>query len=112
MGPGTLIDYRLRLHGIPVRWRTEIRDWEPGVRFRDVQLRGPYALWDHTHSFESDGGGTLMRDRVLFRAPLGALGRLAQRLIVRRDVERIFDYRAAEIERLSAAAGLQPRRPG
>lgn len=113
MGPGTLIDYRLRLHGVPVRWRTEIRDWEPGVRFRDVQLRGPYAVWDHTHTFEPDGsGGTLMHDWVLYRAPLGPLGRLAQRLFVRRDAERIFDYRAAEIERISAAAGWQRRRPG
>ena len=101
MGPGTLIDYRLRLHGIPVRWRTEIRSWEPGVGFRDVQVRGPYALWDHTHNFEPDGrGGTLMRDRVLYRVPLGPLGRLALRLLVRRDLERIFDYRATEIERV------------
>jgi len=96
-----------------VRWRTEIRDWEPGVRFRDVQIRGPYALWDHTHTFGPDGsGGTLMRDRVLYQAPLGALGRLAQRLFVRRDVERIFDYRAAEIERISAAGGWPRRSPG
>ncbi len=103
MGPGTLIDYRLRLHGIPVRWRTEIRSWEPGVGFRDVQVRGPYALWDHTHSFEPDGrGGTVMRDRVRYRVPFGPLGRLALRLLVRRDLERIFDYRATEIERVLA----------
>jgi len=106
MGAGTLIEYRLRLHGVPVRWLTEIRDWEPGVRFRDVQVRGPYALWDHTHAFEDDGqGGTIMHDRVLYRVPLGPLGLLADRLLVRRDLERIFDYRHAEIARRFAAAG-------
>jgi ligand-binding SRPBCC domain-containing protein len=71
------------------------------VRFRDVQIRGPYALWEHTHSFEPDGrGGTIMRDHVVYRLPLGPLGRLAQRLLVRRDLERIFDYRATEIKRM------------
>lgn len=100
MGPGTLIEYRLRLHGIPVRWLTEIRDWEPGVRFRDVQLRGPYSLWDHTHTFSDDGeGGTVMRDHVLYKIPLGPLGEVAHRLFVRRDVERIFDHRHEEIAR-------------
>lgn len=100
MKPGALIEYRLRLHGIPVRWKTEIREWNPEVRFRDVQLSGPYALWDHTHTFEPDGqDGTLMRDRVIYRIPLGPLGELAHRAFVRRDVERIFDHRHAEIER-------------
>ncbi len=113
MGPGTLISYRLRLHGIPVRWKTEIREWEPGARFRDVQLSGPYALWDHAHNFESDGqGGTLMRDRVLYRIPLGPLGEMAHRLFVRRDVERIFDHRHAEIarrfERESSPGSAEP----
>ncbi len=100
MGAGTLIAYRLRLHAIPVRWLTEIRSWEPGVRFRDVQLKGPYSLWDHTHTFAGDGpGGTLMRDRVVYRIPFGPLGRAAHRLFVRRDLERIFDFRAEEIRR-------------
>lgn len=106
MGQGTLIAYRLRLHGIPVRWLTEIREWDPGVRFRDHQIKGPYKLWDHTHTFEPDGqGGTIMRDRVLYDIPLGPLGLLAHKLFVRRDVERIFDYRYEEIERRLSASG-------
>jgi len=100
MGPGTLIRYRLRLHGIPVRWLTEIREWVPGVRFRDVQLSGPYALWDHTHTFEPDAeGGTVMKDRVLYEIPFGPLGKIAKRAFVRRDVEKIFDFRTEEIGR-------------
>ena len=95
-----MIEYRLRLHGIPIRWLTEIRDWEPGVRFRDVQVRGPYALWDHTHTFEPDGaGGTTMVDRVEYAIPLGRAGELAHRAFVRRDIERIFDHRSEEIAR-------------
>jgi len=100
MGAGTLIDYRLRLHGVPVRWQTEILDWEPGVSFRDVQLSGPYALWDHTHTFEAGpGGDTVMRDTVIYEIPFGPLGRIAQALFVRRDLERVFDHRSAEISR-------------
>lgn len=100
MRPGAIIDYRLRLHGVPVRWRTEIAVWEEGRRFVDVQRRGPYALWEHTHEFEAVDEGTLVRDRVRYRLPLGPLGRLAHRLWVRRNVERIFDIRRAAIERL------------
>lgn len=91
---GTLIDYRLRLHGVPIRWRTRIVAWEPPERFVDVQLRGPYALWEHTHTFEPDGAhAVVIRDRVRYALPFGALGRLAHALFVRRDLERIFDYR-------------------
>ena len=101
MGRGTLIRYRLRLHGVPVGWLTEIREWEPGVCFRDVQVTGPYALWDHTHTFEPDGnGGTVIGDRVVYEIPYGQVGEAAKALFVRRDVERIFDFRAEEIRRL------------
>jgi ligand-binding SRPBCC domain-containing protein len=101
MGRGTLIRYRLRLHGVPVGWLTEIREWQPGVRFRDVQVTGPYALWDHTHTFEPDGnGGTVIGDRVVYEIPYGRLGEAAKALFVRRDVERIFDFRAREVARL------------
>ncbi len=94
MRAGTLLDYRLRLHRVPVRWQTRIEAWEPPHRFVDVQVRGPYALWEHTHEFESAGeGATTIRDRVRYALPLGPLGDLARRLFVRRDVERIFDYR-------------------
>ncbi len=101
IGAGTLIDYRLRLHGIPVRWRTRIEVWEPGRRFVDVQVSGPYRLWHHTHSFEPDGrGGTVIRDVVRYALPLGPLGALAHALVVRRDLERIFDFRRDAVERL------------
>ena len=76
-----------------------IADWEPGVRFVDTQVRGPYALWHHTHEFEPDGEGTLMRDTVRYALPLGPLGALARRAFVARDLERIFDYRAAALSR-------------
>lgn len=101
--PGTLLDYRLRLHGVPIRWRTRIEAWEPPKRFVDTQVRGPYALWEHTHRFEPDGdAGTLIHDHVRYEIPLGPLGELAHRLFVRRDLERIFDYRSAAVsQRLS-----------
>ena len=94
MRPGALIDYGLRLHGVPVRWRTRIAAWEPPERFVDVQVRGPYALWEHTHTFEPDGAdAVVIRDRVRYALPFGPLGRLAHALFVRRDLERIFDHR-------------------
>ena len=94
MAAGTLIDYRLTLHRIPIRWRTRIEVWEPPRRFVDVQLSGPYALWEHTHAFEPVGDGAVeIRDRVRYALPLGPLGALAHALFVRRDLERIFDYR-------------------
>ena len=101
MGRGTLIRYRLRLHGVSVGWLTEIAEWKPGIRFRDRQVTGPYALWDHTHTFEPDGnGGTVVGDRVVYEIPFGPLGEVAKALFVRRDVEQIFDFRAEEIARL------------
>ncbi len=94
MEAGTLLDYRLRLHGFPIRWRTRIETWEPPLRFSDTMVRGPYALWEHTHSFEPDGeGACTMHDHVRYAIPLGPLGELARRLFVRRDLERIFDFR-------------------
>jgi ligand-binding SRPBCC domain-containing protein len=101
MGVGALIRYRLRVRGVPVGWLTAIRAWDPPHRFVDEQMRGPYALWHHTHTFEAlDDGGTLMRDVVRYALPLGPLGELARRLFVRRDLEAIFDYRAARIVEL------------
>jgi ligand-binding SRPBCC domain-containing protein len=102
MRAGTLIEYRLRLHGLPVRWLTRISEWVPGERFVDEQVRGPYALWHHTHLFEPDGAGTIVRDRVRYRLPLGPLGAAAHILLVRRDLERIFGFRQAAVERTLA----------
>jgi ligand-binding SRPBCC domain-containing protein len=96
MAEGTLIDYRLRLHGLPLRWRTRIDAWEPPNRFVDTQLRGPYALWEHTHTFAAAGAGAVvMSDRVRYALPL-----LAPAWFVRRDLDRIFDYRREAIRRL------------
>jgi ligand-binding SRPBCC domain-containing protein len=102
MGAGTLIRYRLRVHRVPVGWLTAIREWDPPHRFVDEQLRGPCALWHHTHTFEpiEDGAATLMRDVVRYALPLGLVGEAARRLFVARDVEAIFDYRAEAIREL------------
>ena len=94
MAPGALIEYRLKLHRVPIRWRTTIAVWDPPRRFVDVQLSGPYRMWHHTHDFvPAPGGGTLMRDTVRYALPLGPLAEAAHRLFVRRDLERIFDFR-------------------
>ncbi len=102
MGAGALIRYRLRVHRVPVGWLTAIREWDPPHRFVDEQLRGPYALWHHTHTFEAieDASATLMRDVVRYALPFGLVGEAARRLFVARDVEAIFDYRADRIREL------------
>jgi ligand-binding SRPBCC domain-containing protein len=107
MRAGTLIDYRLSLHGAPIRWRTRIEVWEPPLRFLDVQLSGPYALWEHTHRFVALGERAVeIRDHVRYALPLGPIGELAHALFVRRDLERIFDFRRDAVDaRLGAAAG-------
>ena len=101
MGVGTLIEYRLRLHGLPISWLTRIEVWEdthPPLRFVDQQLRGPYALWHHTHEFvPGPDGTTRMTDTVRYALPFGPLGALAHALFVRRDLNRIFDHRHAEV---------------
>jgi len=90
MGAGTLIDYRLQIHGVPIRWQSEITAWDPPCRFVDEQRRGPYRLWIHEHCFRRIGGETEITDRVDYAVPGG---RLVHRLFVRRDLARIFDYR-------------------
>jgi ligand-binding SRPBCC domain-containing protein len=97
MHPGALIDYRLRLWGIPLRWRTEITAWEPPRRFVDEQTRGPYRLWIHEHTFEEDGDGTLCGDFVRYAVPFGAL---ANWLVVARDVRKIFAYREKRLREI------------
>ena len=104
MRTGTVIEYRLRLHGIPLRWTALIEDWEEGRAFADRQIQGPYRLWHHRHEFEPHPDGTLVRDHVHYALPLGPLGAVAHRLQVRRDLDRIFDFRTAAVrERLVAA---------
>ena len=100
MGPGTLIDYRLRLRGLPLRWSSLIETWEENHRFVDQQLRGPYRFWRHEHVFSETASGTRVQDRVDYLLPMGRLGRLAALATVRRDLERIFDYRQGAVARL------------
>ena len=90
MHVGAVIDYRLKVHGIPIGWRSEITAWEPPHRFVDEQRRGPYSAWIHTHTFRDAPGGTLVEDHVEFRVPGGWT---VERLFVRRDVAAIFRHR-------------------
>ncbi|MEO8575155.1 MAG: SRPBCC family protein [Gemmatimonadales bacterium] len=98
MRPGALIDYTIRLYGIPMKWRTEITRWDPPASFEDVQLRGPYAKWVHTHTFVEEGGGTTIEDRVVYALPFGPLGAIAHPF-VRRQLKRIFEYRESVLLR-------------
>ena len=101
MATGTLIDYRIRIRGVPVRWRTRIRDWDPPRGFVDEQLRGPYRWWIHRHTFEPDGDTTIARDEVEY----GVLGgSLVHGLFVKRDLEHIFAYRAEQMEKIFGRA--------
>ncbi|MDX1947788.1 MAG: SRPBCC family protein [Pirellulaceae bacterium] len=100
MRSGALIDYRIRLFGVPMYWRTRIETWEPPHRFVDTQLRGPYKLWHHTHEFTSVPGGTQMIDRVDYELYLGPIGWMAHAAWVQRQLKQIFDYRREAVERL------------
>ena len=106
IGEGARIDYRLRLCGVPFKWKTVITAWEPPHRFVDLQLRGPYKEWIHTHRFEPTAEGTLIGDDVRYRLPLSPFGEVAQPL-VRRQLERIFTYRHEAIRRL-LVPGTEP----
>lgn len=96
MKPGALIEYRLTVRGIPLKWRTEIAEWDPPHKFVDRQLKGPYKCWQHEHTFEPCDGGTLARDRVWYDMIGGAI---VHGLFVGRDVRRIFAYRQAALMR-------------
>lgn len=104
---GAVLRYRLRLFGAPVGWRTEIADWRPPRAFTDVQLAGPYPLWEHTHRFVPLSGGTEVHDHVRYRVPGGPLAPLVQRLFVGRWLDEIFDHRRDRLAALLAPA--QPR---
>lgn len=99
MGEGTLIDYTVRLQGIPIRWRTRIVSWDSGVEFVDEQLKGPYALWVHRHTFRDIPGGTEIHDEVRYKLPFGQVGRLAH-FFVKRQLDSIFRYRQSAIREL------------
>jgi len=108
MGVGTFLQYALRVHGVPVRWDTLIQEWDPPRRFVDVQVRGPYRLWHHTHELRADGDGTLMRDTVRYAVGFGLVGEVARRTVVRRDLEAIFAFRAERVPGLVASGGGAP----
>jgi len=97
IGEGTLIDYQLKIRGLPVKWRTLIERWKPKTEFVDMQLKGPYAKWHHTHRFEEMAGGILIEDDVLYRLPLAWLGEFVAGSWVKGDVEKIFAYRKEAI---------------
>ena len=92
---GSIIDYRLRVRGFPIRWRTVIESWDPPHAFVDRALRSPYRLWRHTHTFEPSENGVRMTDRVEYAPPLACI---TDPLFVRREIERIFEYRRLIIQ--------------
>ncbi len=106
MRKGALIDYKLKLRGFPLRWRTEIAAWDPPYSFVDNQLRGPYRRWNHRHTFEATSTGTLVKDRVEYQVPGGAI---VHNLFVRRDVEAIFKYRQQVLAEIFPAESVESR---
>jgi len=98
MKEGTTVEYTISWLGIPMRWKTLISSYEPPFRFSDIQLRGPYALWEHTHSFREVEGGTEMHDHIRYALPLGVIGRIAHALGVRKQIRGIFAHRAVVLE--------------
>lgn len=102
MKVGALIDYKLRMRGLPISWRTEITAWEPPHRFMDVQLRGPYRWWRHEHRFVSKGDKTIVEDEVSYGVPLGVL---LHPLFIKRDLLNIFHYRLSRMHTLFDDAG-------
>jgi len=110
MKPGAIIDYKLRLYGIPFQWRTLIETFDPPVSFSDVQVTGPYRRWHHLHEFVEVPGGTEMRDRVDYELPFPLFAPIVHPLFVRRSVQQIFDYRNKIISEIFGAAAPAPAR--
>jgi len=100
LSTGAVLDMRLQWLGVPIRWRAFIREWDPPYRFVDVQVRGPYARWEHRHRFLEEGGGTWVEDRVTYRLPFGPLGGAAHTLIVRRQIAALWRYRTRRLGEL------------
>ncbi len=99
MQVGTLIDYRLKIHGIPLNWQSRIGCWEPPIKFSDNQVRGPYRYWEHLHVFEDDGDGTICRDEVQYGIWGGSV---IHSLFVKRDLTEIFTYRSQVLHQIFA----------
>jgi ligand-binding SRPBCC domain-containing protein len=105
LAAGAVLDFRVRWLGLPLRWRAYVREYDPPYRFVDVQVRGPWARWEHRHLFLEEGGGTWVEDRVTYRLPLGALGRLAHGALVHRQLRALWAYRQARLGELLGRAG-------
>jgi len=103
MKAGTLIDYTIKVFGIRVHWRTLISDYNPPHYFTDEQLKGPYSFWHHRHEFLSIAEGTLIRDTVTYALPFGVIGRVAHALFVKRQLQKIFDFRTSAINTVFGA---------
>lgn len=101
---GAVFDLRIHWLGFPLRWRALIREYDPPFRFVDVQVRGPYARWEHRHMFRAEKGGTWVEDRITYRLPLGPLGGLLHRLCVGRQLQAIFAYRHRRLGELFPGA--------
>lgn len=106
MEKGTIIDYKLRLRGIPIQWKTQILEWDPPYRFVDSQIYGPYQKWIHTHTFNAKEEGTVIRDDVEYAIGLGWLGPLVHRFLVSPDLNKIFRYRKESLQRRYARPEL------
>ena len=100
MKEGALIDYTIRVAGLPVRWTTIVTHFDPPARFVDVQLKGPYSYWHHTHEFTAVNGGTQMTDTVHYGVPTGIFGKFIRELFIKQQLERIFDYRADRLKQI------------
>ena len=111
MAAGLTIDYRVRVIGRPTHWRSRISEYDPPHAFRDVQIVGPYRLWDHRHRFWTEAGGTTIEDFVVYQPPYGPLGTLAHRLAIRRQLTAIFEFRRDRIQILLGAGSNVTRAP-
>jgi hypothetical protein len=100
---GLMIDYTVRVLGMPTHWRSQIAEYDFPHGFRDVQVIGPYRLWDHRHRFRRESGGTLIEDFVVYEPPLGLLGAVVDALMIRRRLAAIFEYRRRRIEEFLGA---------
>jgi ligand-binding SRPBCC domain-containing protein len=104
LAAGAVFDLRVRWLGVPLRWRTYVREFDPPYRFVDVQVRGPWARWEHRHRFLDEGGGTWIEDRVTYRLPLGALGVWLHRAVVQRQLREAWAFRQARVAELLVGA--------
>ena len=109
LAAGAVLDFRMRWLGVPLRWRSYVREYDPPYRFVDVQVRGPWARWEHRHRFLDERGGTSVEDRVTYRLPLGGLGRLVHAALVERQLRALWAYRQARLGELFAPPGVPPR---